>query len=358
MGCLGNVKRYASGYLKEFVTDSGYHFQAYIPDNCTASTSVVVYEHGDDGYVRNWAPYDNRLTSDACDSIIIRADRTNNIDFYNCIAKEYDLTNSQTFMVSFSGGTVYSINESEAMIKQNPSNVPVTVIMDGYVPTDYLSSSGTLSTIKNSNSLILAFAQYNGTNKYVDQYERLAKMGFNIVIFKDKSLYGTSHDGVNASFMENGVVKFLNGTGSLPDNYDIIVYDSNIKAFKSLNYNDVSTVNKVFKYFNLGSSFGNITGDFRKLKDYVLKSDAKTLQNYLNFIGRRVKETHFANMNFSSFGGSSTTSMPSQVPEAVSNYFNNVTTVMNSLAGLMDDIASVHVAYENADNNLKKSIDN
>lgn len=66
----------------------------------------------------------------------------------------------------------------------------------------------------------------------------------------------------------------------------------------------------------------------------------------------------FANANFSSFGGSSITSMPSQVPEAVSNYFNNATTVMNSLADLMGDIASVHVAYENADKDLKKSIDN
>ena len=164
------VKEYKNGVLREFVTENGEKFQAYVPYECNSNTPIMIYEHGDNGYTSNWQVYEADLMENDCNSIIIRGDRKNKINDYNYLVNQYNLTSPQPIPVSFSGGTPSAMNETSMMIKGTNGQIPgIAVILDGYAPTSHLNSKGVLDDFKSSNSIVLAFSQKGGIRSYVNE---------------------------------------------------------------------------------------------------------------------------------------------------------------------------------------------
>lgn len=345
------VKEYKTGKVRKFTLENGYEFEAYVPNNCNVNTSIMIYEHGDGGYYNDWRSYDKKFLTDGCNSIVVRADRNNSIALYDHIVDYYNLNEAKRMTVSFSGGTVYAMNETAQMIEQNPNaSAPLAVIMDGYVPTGHLSSNGVIETLKESNTLVLAFAQSGSSNSYVSQYEKMAKMGVNVIILRDQSTYGNSHSGVNTSFMEGGILEYTLGEGKLPDRYKIYVYDSEKKEFISLEHSQVETLNDVYQYFGI-NTLKSSANKLLNLNDFSITSDNVVVTRYLNSILAAIRNTDFLNVNFqSSF--ESTTQIPSSVATVVQNYFAKSAAVLENVSNLVDAIASIDKIYERTDKRL------
>lgn len=324
------VQEYPNGVVKEFISDKGQTFEAFIPNGCTADTPIVMYEHGDGGYTNNWKTYVEKFSQGSSDSIIIRADRRDSMDLYNSLVNQYNLDSPCNVNVSFSGGTIYSIRETAQMIKDNPDGQPpVSVILDGFLPVPYLEKEGVVDTLRNSDAVVLAFGRRGG-GYYSQYYNSLAKAGVNVVIFIETSRT-VSHTDVNNSYMRDGLYEYSLGIGNLPDKYDIQVYNSATGAFEKLPYDSVSSLSKVYEYFGI--------------ENYKLPISLKPVNPVLSFLDSlsskisSLFEEKPLNLKYSSYNGHQLSVKPILVQYAV-NYLNN--TIVNDLETQMAMVRKVN----------------
>ena len=353
------VNEYPNGVVKKFKTENGKVFEAYIPNNYTSSTNVIIYEHGDGGYSNDWKTYKDKFETGECDSIIIRADRNKSSDLYNHIVSEYNLTGENKMTVSFSGGTSYAFAETKKIIEQNPdAAAPVTVIMDGYIPYQYLGTNGTSAVIREANGIILAFGRPNdsGYYKIYQQYAKESKT--NMIIFKDTSSYGKSHMGVNNSFMEAGLLEYVEGRGELPDRYEICIYDPEKGEFVTLDRSQVSTLADVYSLFGLDYKGKPIIRSYTltelgQIEDLSVTSDSGVLEESLNKIRSVIRNSNI--VNGSSIGGcSSTTMMPSQIGAVVSRFLESTTSCLSKIVNETSQFAAIGESIEELNFNLER----
>lgn len=353
------VNEYPNGVVKKFKTENGKVFEAYIPNNYTSSTNVIIYEHGDGGYSNDWKTYKDKFETGECDSIIIRADRNKSSDLYNHIVSEYNLTGENKMTVSFSGGTSYAFAETKKIIEQNPdAAAPVTVIMDGYIPYQYLGTNGTSAAIREANGIILAFGRPNdsGYYKIYQQYAKESKT--NMIIFKDTSSYGKSHMGVNNSFMEAGLLEYVEGRGELPDRYEICIYDSEKGEFVTLDRSQVSTLADVYSLFGLDYKGKPIIRNYTltelgQIEDLSVTSDSGVLEESLNKIRSVIRNSNIVNCG--SLGGcSSTTMMPSQIGAVVSRFLESTTSCLSKIVNETSQFAAIGESIEELNFNLER----
>ena len=254
------------------------------------------------------------------------------------------------------GETVYALQETAQMIKQNPTaSPPVAFIMDGYVPITHLENVGVINTFKESNTLVLAFGQSNNSNSYVENYKNLAKTGVNVVILRDKTEYGNSHKGMNTSFMEGELLEFALGEKELPNRYDIMIYDEISGNFKNNNYYEVSNIDLIYNYFNIDNC-GSYYKALSNTLYYEFSSDSSVIQNYLNDIISAIRKTEYLNFKVPNSGGASTTKVPSEIPSVVRKYFSESTRTLNSIVSLTNEIAKIEPSYKRVDKDLSNSI--
>jgi len=253
----GTIKvKYQYGAIYEFTTETGSKFEAYIPNNYDSNTKIMIYEAGNDGSGKNvnnpanWNKFKNRFEQGSCNAIVLRGMRHNAVNYYNYLVKECGLVDPQPITVSHSGGTMYSMYETNDLINQSSSNKPAIVtILDGYAPAPYLESKGIVQNFKDKNTIVLGFAQGNDNANYAVQYEGLAQKGVNVLILYDKSQYGISHGGVNNSFTEANILEYVIGEGKLPDNYEIKTYQNG--QFVSVDFSQVSDLQSLYSYFGV-----------------------------------------------------------------------------------------------------------
>lgn len=349
------VNNYADGSVRRFTLADGYTFEAYVPNNLATDTSIMIYEHGDRAYYTDWKYFTEKFASDGCSSIVIRADRYRSMELYNHVVEQYNLEPEQRMTVSFSGGTPYAMDETVELIKQAPdAEPPISVILDGYVPSNFMLRNGNADILKENNGILLAFRK-RGDTMYTNQYKTLAKAGVNIVIFTDKSRYGDSHRGINVSFTEGDLMEYVLGEGELPNRYEITVYDNDEKQFVSLDYSQVSELEKIYEYYGI-DTFKIRANKLSSLKYYQITSDNNVVNGYLNNIIRRIKENKFLELSFSS-GLSSTTNVPNSIPDSVKQYFNSATKMLMSLAKFTDAISQIDPTYQETDKRMQKYID-
>lgn len=352
------VQEYPNGCVKKFTTDDGMTFEAYIPNGYDEDTNVIMYEHGDGGYYNDWRTYTAKFETGECDSIIIRADRRNSMNLYNHLVNTYNLNDENRMTVSFSGGTSYALYETVDMIKQNPGvNPPVSVLLDGYIASDYMISNGTSEVLKEGNAVLLAFGRSGGA-QYFSQYLRFAKnSGVNMVIFKDTSEYGVSHSGVNKSFMEGGLLEYVEGRGELPDRYEIQIFDPEVGDFVTLDRSQVATLEDVYDLFGLeypGSTqeYKYTLEELSKLEDFELRSEDKALEQYLNSIRSAIRSSSVSALNCGGFASS--TMMPSQVPAVINRYLQSTTNFLSKLANETAQFAKIGESIKEMDFNLDR----
>ena len=257
-GLSGNLKyKYTYGAIYEFKNENGKTFEAYIPNNYNSNTKIMIYEAGDGrnsneiNNPKNWESFKNKFEKESCNAIVLRATRSNAVKYYNQLVNECNLDNPQPITVSHSGGTIYSMKETNELINQSSTNKPAIVtILDGYAPADHLEKLGVIDNLKENNSIVLAFSQKKGNTDYEREYKNLAKKGVNVLIFYDESEYGQSHGGVNKSFTEANIMEYILGEGKLSDNYKIKKYDMNNKEFIEVNLSQIPNIQSTYNLFN------------------------------------------------------------------------------------------------------------
>ena len=346
------VNKYSNGGVYEFSLPDGYTYEAYVPDNYSASTPVMIYEHGDNrGYYNDWRHFSKKFETDGCNSIVIRADRYKSVELYNDIVQQYGLDSNMGITVSFSGGTTYSMREVVEMAKQNPNAGPqLSVIIDGYTPVPFLEKEGTVDKLVDSDTIVLAFGG-RSDNGYTTYYEKLAKECVNTIIFVDK----LPHEHNNKSFTQEGLLEYTLGEASLPDHYDIKVYDSERGKFVTLDYSQVSNIDKVYNYFGFYKPSTGVN-KLSPLGLYELTSDAGVVNSYLNDIMSKIRETSFLGSSFES-SGASTTNVLKAIPPAVSKYFTSIINLLNVISKTVNDISTIDPAYQTVDKVLGNTVD-
>ena len=353
------VAEYSSGTLRQFSLDNGQEFEAFFPNNYTATTPVMIYEHGNGedltyAYHRDWKTFTEKFNREECNSIIIHGYRKNSVDLYDHLIEKCNLQPENTFTVSFSGGTIHSLTEANELINRYPNNEPpISVILDGYIPTEYLRNTKIQKNLADNNAILLAFGQVGGQSTYLRQCRELSEAGVKLVLFQDQSEYGYSHRGINDSFTENGVLEYVIGEKKLPDNYIVKIYENG--KWVSIDYGSVKDVDDVYDLFGIDTLKTRIE-KLANVSNYAITSDNLSLSFYLNNIVRNVRNTNFFGISFENFNGSSTTSVPADIESLVKKHFNNAAKVMDKIVRLTDSVNEIHVRYEDLDNRLAKSI--
>ena len=245
------IQEFPNGLIYEFITDSNQKFEVFIPNNYSSDVSIVLYEHSDGGYFDDWESYLNKFSSGECNSVVIRADRRNTVDWYNFVKKKCNLNNNSIINVSFGGSAVYSLRETSEMINDLTNKIPLTILLDGYVPVDLLKQEGIVDNLIKSKAIILCFSSNDCDDNIIESYKKLAIAGVNVILFS----VDDSHFSLNDSYMEMGLYEYSIGLEELTDRYTISSYNFSTKTFDSIEYSLVSKIEKVYNYF----SFDNKT---------------------------------------------------------------------------------------------------
>ena len=215
------IQEFPNGLIYEFITDSNQKFEVFIPNNYSSDVSIVLYEHSDGGYFEDWESYLNKFSSGECNSVVIRADRRNTIDWYNFVKKKCNLNNNSIINVSFGGSAVYSLRETSEMINDSTNKIPLTILLDGYVPVDLLKQEGVVDNLIKSKAIILCFSGNDCDDSIIESYKKLATAGVNVILFS----VDDSHFSLNDSYMEMGLYEYSIGLEELTDRYKISSYN-------------------------------------------------------------------------------------------------------------------------------------
>ena len=352
------IKECVNGTIRKFTMENGQTFEAYVPNNCDENTQVITYEHGDNGYSSNWIPYQNYLQENECDTIIIHGQRNCSIDPYNHLVNQYNLNATSATTISFSGGTANALKKTYNMIAQNENcKGALSLILDGYAASPAEQNESFI----NSDTVILAIHQSNRSNNYLTTYENLAKTGVNMLILEDNSQYGTSHSGVNKSFLETSLINFITTGEKLPNNYKIKRYDPESKQFVEVSYEEVSTLSDVYSYFGIDAP-GKKTikapqytlSDLSQISDLILRSDDKALETSLNKIRSVVKNSSIVSSGGNSASFSSTTTMPSQIPTIVNEFISSTSLFLSNIVAETDQFAQISNSINQMNYNLER----
>lgn len=269
------IQEFPNGLIYEFVTDNNQKFEVFIPNNYSSDISVIMYEHSDGGYFKDWESYLNKFSAGECNSIVIRADRRNSIDWYNFVKKKCNLNNNSIINVSF-GSAIYSLRETSDMINDSSNKVPLTILFDGYVPVDLLKKDKVVDNLIRSKAIVLCFSSSDCDTNFIEFYKSLAIAGVNVLLFS----VNDSHFSLNDSYMEMGLYEYSIGLEELTNRYEISTYDFTNKEFVSVDYSLVSTIEKVYNYFSL--AIDNISEDVSLaslLSDFSAQIKAEYLEN-------------------------------------------------------------------------------
>lgn len=388
-GAISIIREYQAGKLYKF---NGYN--AYVPNNYSENTPVMYYLCGDGGQSAYETPFavggnfDTEFREKNAQSIVIQVPRNVDYDpdtktrisylsgqqaniYVEDIKKNLGLSGNMTVAISHSGSAGDASIAALKLLASNKDESPpiINVVMDGYIPASYWKSTGYIEKFKENNSIFLLFAQNQTTTtakNYYPAYLQLASQGVNTIIFEDNANEEgrpRSHTEMSNAFTEVGIYDYLSSNGTI----DFSQFKS-IRAFINgqeiaLDLSKIDNINKLYSFFgidtskyHLATSFSNL--ELSKLKNFSLESDKNHLSTSLNRIRAAIRKTSYLTTNLSNQGFSSTTQVPTQINTCITNYFNNVTTILTNIAKLTDSVAEIHENYVKCDEKLTKEVTN
>lgn len=359
----------AGGGTISYGSYGGVSYSIYVPANVNANTPIFTYTYGGGGKADWWSSYHSNgnygpfdgLIANGGDSIVIMpnmawdADWGNNtMGIINSVREEYGITNLNVSGSGFSKGGFGGFDIVAANIKQNKNLDPqVVFFIDDYSSTYYSASAKmTEENIKAFTENNTVFFCYDPPWKSTDNYQAYIDAGINIVRVEPKYY---DHIDINSYFFKNGIYDYMAG-GCLPEEgYTYKVYNSETGQWEVIEYEEIATVDRLYSFYgssNLKSAIARISS----LGLYEFGSDSAVIEGYLNDIISKIKSSNFLTATIESFGGSSTTKVPSAIPSAVQNYFAKVARNLESIASLTETIAKIDPTYQATDRNLANSV--
>ena len=333
---------------------NGIKYKMYVPENVNADTPVFTYAlgSGDPGI-------EKCVLEQGSDSIFIVTvvDYNNNIDkvtmnIVDEVKQEFGVTSTVVTPSGFSLGGPVGYKTAAENIRRNPGCEPQTVfLVDAYGtyfynPKLHLNDQETLNLFKENNTVFFALDHPLKTTDINTQY---AQAGLNIIQVK---CIGQGHGDINASFFNEKMYDYMAGQALPKDGYIYSMYNHETGEWEEIPYEEIATKADLNSYFGMDTLTSNIER-LSKLQDITVKSDDKTLENYLNGIRSSIRNTNFLTASFNQSYGS-TTKVPTAIPEIITEYFTSTSTLLNKIAKKTSQIANISVEIENLDNEMSK----
>lgn len=393
---------------------NGVSYKVYVPENCNANTEVLVYCHGGGDY-ESWYGTDY-LKQNGSDTIVIFPTgdagfrETNEygaqvVDVVNQVKQQYNITNNNFSVAGFSMGSTPTYTIMGEYLKQNPNNNGLTTmyLLDNY-PNANVSGINKFDSLlndygsyyKNNNTMFVAMIpQWNGGTYIIGSKQKeldyLVQHGItNVSVlhsrkatfpgsYPDLNLGGDSHQVVEQGFWVDGFFNTTKNSSVIygDNEYNLTIYNKVTGQYEVTNFANLNSLDKLRQYFGINITTGNNTAtvtplnngtDFLKdeisklagltlyeTSNKLLKSDKDVLLGNVNNVISDIKNTSFVSSGLNlSFSGSSTTKVPSGIPNIIGLYFTFTTNMLTELSNFMNTVATAGENIDKMDKDLEK----
>ena len=397
---------------------NGVSYKVYVPENCNANTEVLVYCHGGGDY-ESWYGTDY-LKHNGSDTIVIFPTgdagfrETNEygaqvVDVVNQVKQQYNITNNNFSVAGFSMGSTPTYTIMGEYLKQNPNNNGLTTmyLLDNY-PNANVSGINKFDSLlndygsyyKNNNTMFVAMIpQWNGGTYIIGSKQKeldyLVQHGItNVSVlhsrkatfpgsYPDLNLGGDSHQVVEQGFWVDGFFNTTKNSSVIygDNEYNLTIYNKVTGQYEVTNFANLNSLDKLRQYFGINITTGNNTAtvtplnngtDFLKdeisklagltlyeTSNKLLKSDKDVLLGNVNNVISDIKNTSFVSGGLNlSFSGSSTTKVPSGIPNIIGLYFTFTTNMLTELSNFMNTVATAGENIDKMDKDLEKDASN
>ena len=390
-------------------TYNGVSYKVFVPENYNSNTEVLVYCHGGEDTDSNYATHFLNTTGGNTVVIFPTANEsfreTNEYggvvaDIVGNVKQELNITNTGLSVAGFSKGSTPAYTTMGEYLKDNPNCSSSTLyLLDNYPNANYSSTAkfGSLfqdygSYYKNNDTMFVAMIpQWDTNGTYIigskqAELDYLAKYGLtNVSVlhsykasfpgkFPNENLAGSSHQCVEQVFWLDGIFN-MNNDASLvmnADQYKLTIYNKSTGKYELTDFNNLNSLDKLRQYFGINIKTGtgvttlNNGSDFLKdeinklsnlslykTSNSILKSDKDILLSNVNNVISDIKNTFFVSNGLNlSFGGSSTTKVPSGIPNIMGLYFTFTTNILTELSSFMDKVANAGETIDQFDKEL------
>ena len=342
---------------------NGTYYQIYYPknvdpNNVNPNTQVAIYMHGGGGQTSGGNDAVNYLqNSTNINSIIIipnNSDRNNQF-FYNDVVNVYDnfiskngINQNNLVISGFSNGYRSTFGILDSYLEKHPNSNPASVyLVETYVQSDGIYQYNYDAYKKNGTMFYSYTARYgSGGNynscgvTYSDILNPLDSNGCKVVNMLEGRV--VDHRPSELVFFQDGIIDFSKGGLTLPsDKYTYQIRNSQTGLWEEVNVNDINTLEKMNKRFGI-ATLPMITDDTYftnlnyltslKLSNETISTDSDVLLGNIGNMYNVIKGSTFVASGYvCSFGSSSTTKVPSAIPDVINKYFSSTSNILCSL---------------------------
>lgn len=342
---------------------NGTYYQIYYPkgvdpDNVNPNTQVAIYMHGGGGQTSGGNDAVNYLqNSTNINSIIIipnNSDR-NNQSFYNDVVNVYDnfiskngINQNNLVISGFSNGYRSTFGILDSYLEKHPNSNPASVyLVETYVQSDGIYQYNYDAYKKNGAMFYSYTGRYGSSGNYnslgvtySDILNPLDSNGCKVVNMLEGRV--VDHSPSELVFFQDGIIDFSKGALTLPgDKYTYQIRNSQTGLWEEVNVNDINTLEKMNKRFGV-TTLPMITDDTYftnlnyltslQLRDETISTDSDVLLGNIGNMYNVIKGSTFVASGYvCSLGSSSTTKVPSAIPDVINKYFSSTSNILCSL---------------------------
>ncbi len=347
---------------------NGTYYQIYYPknvdpDNVNPNTQVAIYMHGGGGQTSGGNGAVNYLQNGAnTNSIIIIPNNSarDTQSFYNDVVNVYDsfisengIKQNNLVISGFSNGYRSTFGILDTYLAKHPNSDSASVyLVETYPQNDGVYQYNYDAYKKNGTM----FYSYTGAYGYKDAnstsspsslgdtYNRilnpLNNNGCNVVNMLEGRAVG--HQEAEQVFFHDGIIDFSKGVLTLSGNkYTYQIRNSQTGLWETVNVSDIDTLDKMTKRFGV-TTLPMITDDTYftnlnyltslQLRDETVSTDSDVLLGNIGNMYNVIKGSTFVASGYvCSLGSSSTTKVPSAIPDVINKYFSSTSNILCSL---------------------------
>ena len=381
-----------NGTLTTVKTDSSItcfsEYDMFVPDNIDENTEVFVYEYGSGGglkELREYAKSHNQIVIaphwsgseyEMLHPKSYYAEQTMSV--IESVKQQYGITNNNLTSSGFSAGGYYGLAVASANIEAHQDDIEPQIVwsIDDFSKSLYGNPQEVydelkLDNFKENNSVLFVMEQ---PTKYKNSYAKrmldyFAEQGLNIIRVEYKYYGNDVHLRVKQHYF-NDFADFSQGNTTLPDGDRFVyrVYNKDTQEWDEINVNEINTLDKVYDFFDIsvGSRAERIyKGNLKYLEEVLgnnainvsnidIKSDLGILISNVNNVLSKVKNTTIVSSEVSLTAGSSTTKVPTQIPEIISSYCMATSTLLLSLVAALKQMEAGGIALDEGEKEIAR----
>ena len=334
------------------------------------------------------------------------------VDVVNSVKQNLNITNDNLSVAGFSKGSTPTYTIMGEYLKQNPNCGSQTMfLLDNYPNANYsgINKFNSLlkeygSYYKDNNTLFVAMIpQWDSSGTYIigskqKELDYLAQYGItNVSVlhsykatypgkYPNLNLSGEAHQIVEQGFWVDGFFNMsTNSSVTFGENeYKLTILNKVTGQYEVTDFASLNSLDKLRQYFgiNIAGSVNTtptvipdvdtetlVSGeDFLKdeisslsnlslfdVRNKLVKSDKDRLLGNVNNVLSNIKNTSFVSNGLNlSFGGSSTTKVPSGIPNIIGLYFTFATDLLTELSTFMNKVGEAGDSIEKLDELFKE----